>query len=429
MLSRSARSAVLPAFLGLGLALYPSRGEPAAFALFEQGARGMGFAGAFTAQSDPSSIFHNAAGIAFLKGNQLSLGGTLIAPSTDFTGADPYPGSGRLETMNVGATPVPAIYFTHQFTPRLVAGIGINTPFGLKSSWDSPDTFTGRFISQKAELKGFSINPTVAYKLADRLSVGLGLDVRRSSVSLASHFPLVNPFTQTVADASAVTIDSDTATDFGWNLGVLGKPTENLSFGVSYRHKVTQDYSGTATFTNLDTGNAEFNALAALRLPSGAMPATTKIVFPSILAVGVSYSWGAWIVEGDVDFYEWSTFASLPIIIEGLDPNVVPEDYSNTRQYRIGLERQIDEAWAVRGGYYYDGSPAPPESVTPLLPDATRQGFCLGGSWSQGHLRLDAGAWYVSFKERSTEGVERNNYNGTYTGKAITFGLSFGYSF
>jgi long-chain fatty acid transport protein len=253
--------------------------------------------------------------------------------------------------------------------------------------------------------------------------------VRRSSVSLASHFPLVNPFTQTVADASAVTIDSDTATDFGWNLGVLGKPTENLSFGVSYRHKVTQDYSGTATFTNLDTGNAEFNALAALRLPSGAMPATTKIVFPSILAVGVSYSWGAWIVEGDVDFYEWSTFASLPIIIEGLDPNVVPEDYANTRQYRIGLERQIDETWAVRGGYYYDGSPAPPESVTPLLPDATRQGFCLGGSWSQGHLRLDAGAWYVSFKERSTEGVERNNYNGTYTGKAITFGLSFGYSF
>jgi long-chain fatty acid transport protein len=331
--------------------------------------------------------------------------------------------------MNVGATPSPAIDFTHQFSPRLVGGIGINTPFGLKSSWDSPDTFTGRFISQKAELKGFSINPTVAYKLADRLSVGLGLDVRRSSVSLASHFPLMNPFTQTVADASAVTIDSDTATDFGWNLGVLGKPTENLSFGVSYRHKVTQDYSGTATFTNLDTGNAEFNALAALRLPSGAMPATTKIVFPSILAVGVSYSWGAWIVEGDVDFYEWSTFASLPIIIEGLDPNVVPEDYANTRQYRIGLERQIDETWAVRGGYYYDGSPAPPESVTPLLPDATRQGFCLGGSWSQGHLRLDAGAWYVSFKERSTEGVERNNYNGTYTGKAITFGLSFGYSF
>jgi long-chain fatty acid transport protein len=299
----------------------------------------------------------------------------------------------------------------------------------LKSSWESPDTFTGRFISQSAELKGFSLNPTVAYKLADRLSVGAGVDVRFSSVSLARNIPVVNPFTQTVADVSSVTLDSGTSTDFGWNLGVLGKPTENLSFGVSYRHKVTQAYTGTATFTRISTGNDQVDALAALRLPSGAMPASTEIAFPSILSTGVAYTWGAWVVEGDVVFYEWSTFASLPITIEGQPKSVVTEDYSNTRQYRIGLERQIDDMWAVRGGYYYDESPAPTESVTPLLPDASRQGFCLGGSWSQGHLRLDAAAWYVKFKDRSTEGVQRDNYNGTYTGKAITFGLSFGYSF
>ena len=431
MLSRSGRSPLLPVLVGLGLAIYPTRGEPAAFALYEEGARGMGFAGAFTAQVDPSSIFHNAAGIAFLKGNQLSLGGTLIAPSTDFTGADPYPGSGQLETMNVGATPIPAIYFTHQFTPRLVAGVGFNTPFGLKSSWDSPNTFTGRFISQSAELKGFSINPTVAYKLADRLSVGFGVDMRLSSVSLSKNISGVNPFTQIPTDIASVTLHSGTATDFGWNLGVLGKPTENLSFGASYRQKVTQTYSGTATFTPIGTGNDQFDALVALRLPSGAMPATTEIAFPSILSLGVAYTWGPWVAEGDVVFYEWSTFATLPITIEGQPKlsSVITEDYSNTRQYRIGIERQIDDMWAVRGGYYYDESPAPAESVTPLLPDASRQGFCLGGSWSQGHLRLDAAAWYVKFKDRSTEGVERDDYNGTYTGKAITFGLSFGYSF
>src|SRR5258705_11966825 len=80
----------------------------AGFALFEQGAKGMGFAGAFTAQADdPSAIFHNAAGIAFLKGKQLYLGGTLVNPSTSFTGADPYPGEGRLESMSVGAIPLP----------------------------------------------------------------------------------------------------------------------------------------------------------------------------------------------------------------------------------------------------------------------------------------------------------------------------------
>ena len=63
--------------------LGPASAHAAGFAIFEQGARAMGFAGAFTAQAnDPCAIFHNAAGIAFLKGKQLYLGGTLIRPSS-----------------------------------------------------------------------------------------------------------------------------------------------------------------------------------------------------------------------------------------------------------------------------------------------------------------------------------------------------------
>ena len=84
--------AALAAFV---VAFIPSPGQAAGFAIFEQGARGMGFAGAFTAQAnDPSAIFHNAAGIGFLKGKQLYLGGTLIHPSTNFTGSAPFPGEG-----------------------------------------------------------------------------------------------------------------------------------------------------------------------------------------------------------------------------------------------------------------------------------------------------------------------------------------------
>jgi long-chain fatty acid transport protein len=432
MFSGSRRSASLAVLAALGLALPPSPAKAAGFALFEQGARGMGFAGAYTAQAaDPSAIFHNAAGIAFLKGKQIYIGGTLIGPSTDFTGASPFPGAGQLETMSVGVTPTPAIYYTQQISDRLVAGVGFNTPFGLKTEWDSPDTFTGRFISKKAELKGFSLNPTIGYKLADRLSVGFGVDVRFSSVTLDKNIGVVNPFTQKVVDAATVELKSNTATDFGWNLGVLAKPTENLSIGVSYRASVKQDYTGTADFTRLSTGSGQLDALIAVKIPAGPLPATTSIKYPSILSLGAAYSWNDWTVEGDVNFYEWSTFASLPVVIEGQsDPSsTVTENFQNSRQYRIGIERQLGDSWAVRGGYFYDESPSPPESVSPLLPDASRNGFCLGGSWKQGHVRVDGGAWYVKLKDRSTEGVERDNYNGTYTGKALTLGLSLGYSF
>ena len=97
---RSAAPGVLTA---VSLALAATTAHAAGFAIFEQGARGMGFAGAFTAQTtDPSAIFHNAAGIAFLKGKHLYLGGTLIHPSADFIGAAPFPGEG----LSSGATPV-----------------------------------------------------------------------------------------------------------------------------------------------------------------------------------------------------------------------------------------------------------------------------------------------------------------------------------
>ena len=126
-------------------------------------ARGMGFAGAYTAQAnDPSAIFHNAAGIAFLKGKQIYLGGTFISPSSDFIGANPFPGAGVTETGAAGKIPVPSLYYTQEFSENVVVGLGVYSPFGLKTEWANPNTYSGRFLSQRAELKGVAINPTIA---------------------------------------------------------------------------------------------------------------------------------------------------------------------------------------------------------------------------------------------------------------------------
>lgn len=426
-------SASLAALAVLGLVfILSSPAGAAGFALFGQGGRGMGFAGAYTAQaSDPSAIFHNAAGLGFLKGKQIYVGGTLIHSSTDFTGADPFPGAGRLESMSVGLTPTPAVYYSQKISDYLVAGVGVHTPFRLETEWASPETFTGRFLSQRANFKGFSINPAVAYQLADRFSVGGGLDIRISSISLLRNVPRVNPFTLKVIDVASIELASGNHTGFGWNVGALAKPTESLSLGVSYRHKVKQDYTATATFTRIPTGNSQLDGLFGTQLPAGNVEATTSIEYPSILSLGVAYSWYDWTLEGDVNFYGWSSFASLPLTLVGHPElsSVLEENYKDSRQYRVGLERLINDIWAVRGGYFYDETPSPPEAVSPMLPDASRHGFCLGGSWTSGRWRVDASAWYVRLKERSTEGLERDNYNGTYKGNAKSLGVSFGYVF
>src|SRR5688500_5110893 len=114
---------IAPACALATLALAARPAAAGGFAVSEQGARSMGFAGAFTAQAtDPSAIAHNAAAIAFLKGRQFSIGGAWLGPHTTFTGSDPFPGSGVSErTQDVSLLP-PAIFYTHQFSERLVLG-------------------------------------------------------------------------------------------------------------------------------------------------------------------------------------------------------------------------------------------------------------------------------------------------------------------
>jgi long-chain fatty acid transport protein len=354
-----------------------------------------------------------------------------VRPTSSFDGAAPFPGAGVTEEGDAGILIPPHAYYTHELAPDIVAGIGVHVPFGLRSRWASPDTYSGRFISQSAELRGFSINPTIAVKLADRLSVGAGLDVRLSSVTLQRRVPLANPFTQRIVDAATLDLESDTALGLGFNLGMLARLSESTSIGASYRHKVKAEYEGSAVFTPLSTGNAQLDALIGAALPQGSQPVRTEIEFPGFASVGLAQRFGAWTFEVDVNWYQWSTFDVLPITFtERPDlSEVIVEDYSDSFQYRLGVERELSETWAVRGGYFWDETPSPPASVSPLLPDANRNGIALGGSWTSGRLRLDAGAWLVLGSARSTAGQNRDRYEGTYQSRAFTLGLSLGYEF
>jgi len=413
------------------LAALPAHG--AGFALFEQGARGMGFAGAYVAQTqDPSAIFHNAAGIGFLHGKNVYFGATLIAPSVDFTGANPFPGEAVSETGDAGIIIPFAFDYSQQLSERLSVGFGVHIPYGLRSRWANRDTtYSGRYLSKRAELQSISFNPTLAYRLADRLSIGAGFDFRLTTVQLDRNVGIVNPFTQQVVDAAAVALKSETADGYGFNVGVLASPVENLTIGVAYRHKVRVDFQGDAVFTLLPTGNPQLDFAIARTLPNGSTKVKTTIEFPSLLSVGAQYRWNTWTLAAQVDFHGWSSFDRLPLNFSDYPElsSVVEEQYQNSRVYRVGAEYHLNEIWDVRGGYFYDESPAPVESVSPLLPDASRHGVALGATLRAGRWRIEAANWLLFFKERSTQGLNRDNYNGTYKGFAELFSLSFGYSF
>jgi long-chain fatty acid transport protein len=241
----------------------------------------------------------------------------------------------------------------------------------------------------------------------------------------------VNPFTQRVQDAAAVRLTSRREVGLGFDVGVLAKPTENLSVGASYRHKVRTAFAGDAGFTSIATGNAQLDALVAQSLPAGAVPVTTEIEFPSLLTLGAEYSWGDWVLAADVNLHQWSSFDKLEVTFLGRPElsSVVEQGYRDSQIYRVGLERRWSDAWTLRGGYFFDKTPAPAESVGPILADASRHCAALGATWRRGRLRVEAANWLLFFKERSTEGRNRDGYDGTYKSFAELFAISIGISF
>jgi long-chain fatty acid transport protein len=150
-----------------------------------------------------------------------------------------------------------------------------------------------------------------------------------------------------------------------------------------------------------------------------------------VINTGAAYQWGDWTFAGDVGFWLWSRFQQVALDFEGREDlrEVVVQDYADSLQFRVGAERRLGTSWAVRGGYLFDDSPAPAASLSPLLFDADRQGFTLGGSWRQGAWRIDAAGGVLRSGARSTGGTSRDGYEGTYETRAVTAGFSVGYVF
>jgi long-chain fatty acid transport protein len=423
---------VLKGLLGLGLlvaAAVPS--SAAGFAVENQGARAMGFAGAYVAQAaDPSAIFYNAAGIGFLKGKQLYVSGGFGSYNTDFVGEGPYPPVGTLESTDRPFTVVPSLYYSQQVSDTVRVGVGVNKPFGYRAQWENPSTFTGRFICVDCEVKTIGVNPTVAWQVRDRLAIGFGVDLRFSSFKLERRI-LADPAAFPVpTDVASLVVDSESDTEVGFNVGLLASPSDTVTIGLAYRHKVSGDFGATGTFTQIRTGNAAVDAAVAAALPTP-QAAVVQFEFPSTFAAGLAVKRGYWTVEGDIVWTFWSSFDTVRVSFPGttgFDTNL-PMNYESTWQGRLGVEYQLSQTWALRVGYAYDHGPQPTTTVSPFLHDSNRHGFGGGATYKYGNVSVDLMARYLNYRHRDTMGTSRYGYDGVYESSGFQLGAAIGFRF
>jgi len=406
----------------------------AGFSIFEQGSKATGMAGAVTAQADdPSMLFYNAGGLAFVEKSDFSVGATWIrSTKADFQGAGVFPGPNYSAEQETLSEFPPHAYWVQPVTNNFKFGLGVETPFGLTTSWKNPNQFAGRFLSTKASLMAFDLNPTIGWRVTPSFGIGVGALVRYSTVELNRHVPTINPFTLQAADIGALKLKGDYSTGYGFNVGLLHRVNESFSWGLSYRSKVTVDYEGDARLTQISTGNAQFDAILRAQLPFNTkLPVKTSIDFPDQASLGLAFGLTRnLMLETDVNWMGWSSFKEVAIDFTGGATNSLPDttlaqNWEDVYSYRIGLNWTVSPASQVRFGFVYDQTPQPEEGVSPLLPDADRNGFCIGYGHTQG-FRYDVGLMYLDFKSRTTNKArpEQGPFFGTYKTRAVLLGVT-----
>jgi long-chain fatty acid transport protein len=368
--------------------------EAAGFYIQEQSVRGLGsaFSGSVTNLTDPSTVYFNPAGMTKLNGLQAQAGVNLLIPDSEVknTGASTAP-----LTMALGGpsgnpydpTPVPNGFVSYQINDRVWAGIGVTAPFGLGS--DYGNTWFGRFDSTKTELAVIDIQPTIAYKVNDVISIGAGLNIAHSSADLRNQVNLVG---LGLGEGSSKLTGDDWG--FGYSVGVQLKPIPTTTIGINYKSEVHHNLDGKIQVTTAA------GALVAAQSSNG----SAKLVTPDHLTIGLAHQVNNRLtIQGQATWFGWNNFGAISAYRDsGALASSVEQNYQTTWAYAIGAEYMASDKWMLRGGVQFDATPTTDEFRTSRTPDGDRTWLSLGATYSiTPKIDLDMAGTYIFIEDGS----------------------------
>ncbi len=433
MLNRSTVSIAV----GLALGALGNGASAAGFALMEQNASGIGnaFAGAAASAEDAGTIYFNPAGMTRVRGRQVVGALSLVAPSAKFSnsGASTVPplqspGGGNGGDAG-GVAAVPAGYLSWELQPdKLWLGISLNSPFGLSTEWDSG--WQGRFHGIESSVEALTINPSIAWKVNDQLSLGGGVSLQRMSAT----FTNATPYSLLAASLSipgvgagregVAKVEGD-STAWGWNVGAMFQASPSTRIGASYRSEIKHDIEGDVTFADRP---AQLGAV----VPDG--PAQAKVKLPATFSLAIAHDVNArWQVLADYTWTGWDSIQQLAITRPTGQPiSSVNLAFKDSWRVGLGANYRVDEQWTLRFGTAYDTTPVQDAYRTPRLPDSDKIWASIGAQWrASPNLAIDTGFAYIWIDDGPSNltSASAGNLVGEYKSYTWVLGAQVRYNF
>jgi len=273
-------------------------------------------------------------------------------------------------------------YTTWQINPNLWLGLSTNSPFGLSTSF--PDQWAGRTFGLGSSLLTYNATPSVALRINEWLSVGLGAQVEFGQADV--NFGLLN------IPTARVNLNGS-GWGYGLTAGVTVTPGPNTTIGVGWRSALNQKIDG-----NLNVG-------FPLSTPG---PANTTLDLPDIVSAGIRHRFDdRWTAMATAEWTNWSRIGTSVVNQAAGGPAFVggsvvalPFQFRDGWFYSVGAEYVMDARTTLRGGVAFEVSPITDHVRIPLVPDNDRFWLSLGASYKMlPNFIMDIGYSHIWVKD------------------------------
>lgn len=380
------------------------------------GPKALGMGGAMIGLADDyTAIYWNPAGITQLQSVQIGVFAMDIIP----TGTYKYDAAGIDATTKTNHYISPNIMaYIPLLKGDLTIGVGAFVPAGLGAEWDGAELAplgAGTEFKWSNKIAVFNISPAIAYKFNDMISVGAALNIHYAMLDMERPDDLnEDHIMDTQYD------ESSTGIGFGVSLGALIKATDWLSVGVSFKTKNTAVMTGDANMSPMggEEITSKFERDLAWPMWLGGGVAIKPI---ENLTITIDAQWSNWsesLESIETEYTDWSRIDTMHM------------NWEDALQIRFGIQYDISDKLAVRGGVYHDPAPAPDETMNIIFPSNTYLGLTFGTSYKfTDAIAVDFAFEYLMGDDREIEPIYPDAMPGIHHMDIIAVGVGLTYTF
>lgn len=366
---------------------------------------GMGHTGTALKLGAESQIF-NPAGMGWMQ-NKVEVEAS-VSPIFSTVKAT-VPDGKTYETDNNASTPM-SVNAAFSIYDNLKAGISFYTPYGSSINWT--DNWPGAVLNQSVDLKMFTIQPTFAWQITPKLSIGAGLMITWGTVDLNKGLVSAATFDQTLGPLvglpalgnttpASVNLTGNAHPNLGINAGVMYDINDRWTVGINYRSQMTMKVKTGDVKLRYASEAVEQVLQSQIGVLNGGQ-FTAKMPCAAIYSAGVSYKpVKGLVVAFDAQFTQWDAYKSLDI--EFLNDNLtqfnqyIDKNYKNSWTFHLGAQYALTERFDVRAGLMVDTTPVSSDCYNPETPGMTKIEPSIGLSFRPvKHVSIDLGLLYVA---------------------------------